>query len=60
MANWQVCGEFDVPNFRIKDTHYLIVPPATAERICRETMAPSPYPVRKLMLAEVVSRSERP
>jgi hypothetical protein len=48
-ANWQVCGEYEMTGFRYKDIHYLIVPPSTAEQICRETLFSHSYPASQLI-----------
>jgi hypothetical protein len=48
LGNWQVCGEYEMTGFRYKDIHYLIVPPSTADHICRETSFSRPYSVNQL------------
>jgi hypothetical protein len=48
LGNWQICGEYEMTGLRYKDMHYLIVPPSTAEHICRETLFSRPYSVREL------------
>jgi hypothetical protein len=47
--DWRVCGEYAMTGFRYKDTHYLIVPEATAERVCRETLSSPPYPANEVV-----------
>jgi hypothetical protein len=48
LGNWQICGEYEMTGLRYKDIHYLIVPPSTAEHICRETLFSRPYSVGEL------------
>jgi hypothetical protein len=48
-GDWQVCGEYEMAGLGSKDIHYLIVPPATAEQICKETSGAQPYSVSRLM-----------
>jgi hypothetical protein len=48
LVDWQICGEFEMTGFRYKDIHYLIVPPSTAEQVCRETHFSRPYSVAEL------------
>jgi hypothetical protein len=50
-GDWQICGEYEMPDIRSKDVHYLVVPPATAEQICRETSGSRPYSVNQLLTA---------
>lgn len=63
-ADWQVCGEYEIPDLGSKDIHYLVVPPATSEQICRETSGAQPYSVSHLMalanLPAVASRNPAP
>jgi hypothetical protein len=48
-ADWQICAEYAMIGLGSKDIHYLIVPPATAEQICRETSGTHPYSVSQLL-----------
>ncbi len=34
MSGWQVCSAYDFGNLRKPDTHFLVAPPETAERVC--------------------------
>jgi hypothetical protein len=52
-ADWQVCGEYLMTGLRYNDIHYLIVPPSTAAKICRETSFPHPYPASKVIALAV-------
>jgi hypothetical protein len=47
--NWQVCGGYEMTGLGTKDIHYLVVPPSTAEQICRDTLSPPPYPASRLL-----------
>jgi len=60
LGKWQVCGEYEMTGFRYKDIHYLIVPPSTAEQICRETLFPHPYPVSQLLDPAKSGAADRP
>ena len=35
MRDWRICGAYDFVNVRTQDTHLLVAPSASAERICR-------------------------
>jgi hypothetical protein len=59
LADWQVCGEYEMTGFRYKDIHYLIVPPSTAEKICRETQFSRPYSVGELFTRPDVGAGPR-
>jgi hypothetical protein len=48
-GDWQICGAFEMPDVHSNDTHYLVVPPATSERICKETSGSRPYSVTQLI-----------
>lgn len=37
MGGWRVCSGYDFRNLRKADMHYLVAPPATADRVCRST-----------------------
>lgn len=46
LKDWIVCGQYDLPNIRTTDRHYLLVKPEDAARVCRAnhfTPAASPY-----------------
>ncbi len=59
-GNWIVCGEYEMTGFRYKDIHYLIVPPSTAQQICRETLFSTPYPASELIAAASSAAGNRP
>ena len=45
LAGWQVCSQFEFTNLRQPDSHYLLLPPATADRLCHAITGAAPYPI---------------
>jgi hypothetical protein len=60
VSDWQICGEYEMTGVRHKDVHYLIVPPSTAEQICRETLFSRPYTVSQLFTQPEADADPRP
>jgi hypothetical protein len=49
LTGWQVCDHFNFVNVSNPDTHYLVLPPATAASVCHQTSGEPPYPVSNLL-----------
>jgi hypothetical protein len=48
LSRWQICGQYAFNNVRTPDSHYLIVPPAAANRVCSAT-GRAPIPLTSVM-----------
>lgn len=46
--DWQVCTHYDFGNVRTPDTHYLVLPGATAAQTCQAIAGATPYPLTVL------------
>jgi hypothetical protein len=49
LDTWQVCGRYDLVNLTEPNTHYLLLPPATAPLLCPITSGESPKPLSTLI-----------
>ncbi len=45
LAGWQICSQYDFTNLRQPDSHYLLLPPATADHLCHDITGAAPYPI---------------
>jgi hypothetical protein len=52
LADWQVCGQYNLVNLRRPDTHFLLVRPTHASEVCHAITGDDPTPLRSLDLAE--------
>lgn len=48
LNDWQICGQYDFSNMTTLDRHYLVVPPAAVDRVCRST-GRAPLPLQSVM-----------
>lgn len=46
--DWQVCTHYNFGNVRTLDTHYLVLPGATAAQTCQAIAGATPYPLASL------------
>ena len=51
LDGWQVCGQYDFVNLTHLDTHYLLLPAATAIDLCPGLSSQPSYPVSVLLAA---------
>jgi hypothetical protein len=49
LDDWLICGQYDFKNIDTPDTHYLLLPPATAPGGCAAATGQSPSPVTSLL-----------
>jgi hypothetical protein len=52
--DWQVCTHYDFGNVRTPDTHYLVLPGATAAQTCQAIAGATPYPLTSLFAQQHV------
>jgi hypothetical protein len=53
LDGWQVCGHYDFVNLTRLDTHYLLLPAATAADLCPGLSTQPSYPVSVLLASEL-------